>query len=135
MKEHLSTTLENSRSYTLAVANMMSESDYEFKPANEVWNFRELIHHIAYGIDWWHDNYIKDKKTEWDQPAAARSKKDVINYLNAAYASLKETIGKGKLSTDAVKGFHATLDHITHHRGQATVYLRCKGLTPPAYVY
>ncbi len=135
MKEHLGTLLENSRSYTLAVASMMSDKDYEFKPTNEVWNFRELLHHIAYGIEWWQDNYIKDKKTEWDQPAAKANKTEVINYLNTAFASLKETISKGKLSPEAIKGFHATLDHITHHRGQATVYLRCNGHTPPAYVY
>ena len=135
MKEHLSTVLENSKNYTLAVANLMTEKDYEFKPTGEVWNFRELLHHIAYGIEWWEDNYIKDKKTEWNQPPARHSKQEVIAYLNKAYASLRDTIGKGKLSTEAVKGFHATIDHITHHRGQATIYLRCKGITPPAYVY
>jgi len=135
MKEHLSDVLENSKTYTLAVANLMSEKDYEFKPADEIWNFRELLHHIAYGIEWWEDNYIKEKKTEWDQPAAKTNKKEVIAYLTKAYASLKDTIGNGKLSNEAVKGFRATMDHITHHRGQATIYLRCKGITPPAYVY
>jgi len=135
MKEHLSTVLENSKNYTLAVANLMTETNYEFKPAGEVWNFRELLHHIAYGIEWWGDNYIKDNKTEWNQPPAKATKKEVVDYLNKAYASLKETISKGKLSGEAVRGFHATMDHITHHRGQATIYLRCKGITPPAYVY
>jgi len=135
MKEFLLTTLENSKNYTLSVANLMPESEYEFKPAGEVWNFRELLHHIAYGIEWWQDNYIKDKKTEWDQPQAKANKKEVVAYLNKAYASLKETISSGKPSNDAIKGFHATIDHITHHRGQATIYLRCKGITPPAYVY
>ena len=135
MKEHLSTVLENSKNYTLAVADLMPEREYEFRPADEIWNFRELLHHIAYGIEWWQDNYVKDIKTEWAQPPAKANKKDVVAYLNKAYASLKETISKGKLSNDAVKGFHATLDHITHHRGQATVYLRCRGITPPAYVY
>ena len=134
MKEYLSTVLENSRTYTFAVANLMPEQDYEFKPTNEIWNFRELLHHIAYGIEWWQDNYIKDKKTEWNQPPAKVNKKEVIAYLTTAYASLKDTI-KGKLSSEAIKGFNATIDHITHHRGQATIYLRCKGITPPAYVY
>jgi uncharacterized damage-inducible protein DinB len=135
MKEQLSATLENSKTYTLAVANLMPEKDYEFKPVNEIWNFRELLHHIAYGIEWWEDNYIKDKKTEWDQPPAIANKKEVIAYLNKAFASLKDTISKNKLSNEAINGFHATLDHITHHRGQATIYLRGKGITPPAYNY
>jgi uncharacterized damage-inducible protein DinB len=135
MKEYLSATLENSKTYTLAVAELMPEKDYNYKPVDDVWNFRELLHHIAYGIEWWEDNYIKDKKTEWDQPSAKANKKEVIAYLNKAYASLKDTISKGKLSNEAVNGFHATLDHITHHRGQATIFLRCKGITPPAYNY
>jgi uncharacterized damage-inducible protein DinB len=135
MKEFLITTLENSRTYTLSVAELMPEREYEFKPVDTIWNFRELLHHIAYGIEWWENNFVKGKNVEWNQPPAKATKKDVIAYLNKAYASLKETISQGKPSNDAIKGFHATIDHITHHRGQATVYLRCKGITPPAYTY
>ncbi|TMI75430.1 MAG: hypothetical protein E6H09_01055 [Bacteroidetes bacterium] len=135
MKEFLITTLENSRTYTLSVAELMPEREYEFKPVDTIWNFRELLHHIAYGIEWWENNFVKGKNVEWNQPPAKATKKDVIAYLNKAYASLKETISQGKPSNDAIKGFHATMDHITHHRGQATVYLRCKGITPPAYTY
>jgi uncharacterized damage-inducible protein DinB len=135
MKEFLITTLENSRTYTLSVSELMPEREYEFKPVDTIWNFRELLHHIAYGIEWWENNFVKGKNVEWNQPPAKATKKDVIAYLNKAYASLKETISQGKPSNDAIKGFHATIDHITHHRGQATVYLRCKGITPPAYTY
>jgi uncharacterized damage-inducible protein DinB len=135
MKEFLITTLENSKTYTLAVAELMPEKEYEFKPAETIWNFRELLHHIAYGIEWWESNFIKGKNVEWDQPAPKATKKEVIAYLNKAYASVKETISQGKPGNDAIKGFHATMDHITHHRGQATIYLRCKGFTPPAYNY
>ncbi|MEI9809125.1 MAG: hypothetical protein WDO16_15390 [Bacteroidota bacterium] len=72
---------------------------------------------------------------EWAPPAANDKKKQVVEYLTSAYDSLKQTIGKGELSDDAVKGFHATLDHITHHRGQAVLFLRLQGITPPEYVY
>jgi uncharacterized damage-inducible protein DinB len=135
MKEQLSATLENSKGYTLAVAGLMPEKDYNFKPVESVWNFGELLHHIAYGIHWWEDNCIKGKKVEWNQPPAKTTKKEIIAYLDKAYASLIETISKEKLTDDAVQGFHATLDHITHHRGQVVLYLRCKGITPPDYVY
>jgi uncharacterized damage-inducible protein DinB len=135
MKEQLSAVLENSKTYTLAVAGLMPEKEYNFKPVDPVWNFRELLHHIAYGIEWWQDNFIKGKKTEWDQPPAKADKKAVVAYLNKAYASLKDTISNSRLTDDAVKGFHATIDHITHHRGQAVLYLRCKGIVPPDYVY
>jgi len=135
MKEQLSATLENSKTYTIAVAEGMPEKEYNFKPAGAGWNFGELLHHIAYGIQWWEDNFIKGKKLEWDQPPPKADKKEVIAYLKKAYASLKDTVSEGKLTDEAVKGFHATIDHITHHRGQAVLYLRCKGITPPDYVY
>ncbi len=135
MKEQLMTTLENSRNYTLAVATAMPENKYQTKPVESVWNFGELLHHIAYGIQWWEDNYVKGTKTEWDPPAVKNNKKAVMEYLDKAYNSLKTTISKNKLTDEAVKGFHATVDHITHHRGQAVLHLRGQGITPPEYMY
>jgi uncharacterized damage-inducible protein DinB len=127
--------LENSRAYTMAVAEAMPESAYDFKPKGGGWNFGELLHHIAYGIHWWEENQIKGNEIPWDQPAVKNNKKVIISYLNASYNSLKNTVTKQKLTDDGVKGFHATIDHTTHHRGQAVVYLRCKGITPPEYTY
>ena len=135
MKEPLFSTLENSRSYTIAVADAMPEQFYDFKPKGGGWNFLELIHHIGYGLYWWNENYIKGKEVPWDPPATKTNKKEVIKYLEAAYSAVKDTLEKQKLTDVAVKGFHATLDHTTHHRGQAVVYLRCHGITPPEYTY
>ena len=134
MKELL-TTLENSRNYTLSVAQAMPENSYDFKPTEAVWNFRELLHHMAYGIQWWEDNYIKGNKVAWDQPPAKSNKQEIIRYLTKAYDSLNATISGQKLTAEAIKGFHATIDHTTHHRGQAITYLRCVGITPPEYTY
>lgn len=135
MKEQLLSTLENSRNYTLAVADAMPEKNYGFKPVDTVWSFGELLNHIAYGIEWWENNYIKGKKTEWAPPAVKTKKKEIINLLGAAYDTLRETVNSAKLNDDAIKGFHATVDHVTHHRGQAVTYLRCEGIVPPEYSY
>lgn len=134
MNEQLVSVLENSRNYTMSVAEAMPDKGYSFKPTEGVWNFGELLSHIAYGIEWWEANYIKGQKADWAPPAAKESKADVIAYLKKAYKNLEKTL-TGNLNDDAVKGFHATTDHITHHRGQAVLYLRCKGITPPEYVY
>jgi len=135
MKDHLLTTLENSREYTLAVAEAMPEKEYDSKPADGIWNFRELLSHIAYGIHWWENNFIKRTETAWDPPLAKDTKQQVLSYINEAYASLKRTISNGQAADNVVKGFQATLDHITHHRGQAILYLRCKGIVPPEYKF
>ena len=133
MKDLL-TTLENSKTYTLSVADAMPDAGYSFKPAEGVWNFGELLHHIAYGIQWWEDNYIKGNTVSWNPPPAQTGKPEVMGYLNKAYDGLKQTTTP-TLNKDQVKGFFATLDHITHHRGQAVTYLRARGVTPPEYMY
>ena len=127
--------LENSRAYTIAVAEAMPVKLDNFKPAADVWNFREQLHHIAYGIEWWKDNYVNGIKTTWAPPATSNSRKEVIAYLNQAYDSLKEVLTNSMMNDDRVKGFYATLDHITHHRGQCVVYLRSNGITAPDYTY
>jgi uncharacterized damage-inducible protein DinB len=135
MKEQLATTLENSKNYTLKVAAAMPDADYSFLPAGTNWKFSELMEHVAYGIHWWENNFIKGTETGWNPPPTKSSKKQIINHLEKSFQALKETIASHKLDEKAVNGFHATLDHITHHRGQAVLYLRQKGIQPPDYNY
>jgi uncharacterized damage-inducible protein DinB len=135
MKNFLLATLQNSETYTGLVAEAMPAKEYNSKPAEPVWNFNELINHIAYGIEWWTDNYIKKTETSWSPPPPKPNKKETIAYLQQAYAILRNAINKEQLTDEEKKGFYATLDHITHHRGQATTYLRSKGITPPEYTY
>jgi uncharacterized damage-inducible protein DinB len=135
MKEQLLATLENSKNYTLGVAAAMPDKSYDFKPTESVWNFGELLHHIAYGIQWWQKNYVEGIETAWNPPAVKNNKKEIESCLTEAYASLQKTVSKTATNDKVINGFYATLDHITHHRGQAIIYLRCKGITPPEYTY
>lgn len=135
MKTYITSTLENSRNYTLAVAEAMPENLYNFKPTAEVWTFNELINHIAYGIQWWEDNFVKKTETKWNPPAAKINKKETIKYLQQCYQHLQETLRNEKLTDDTLKGFNATIDHVTHHRGQAVLHLRLNGIATPEYVF
>jgi uncharacterized damage-inducible protein DinB len=135
MKQQLLTTLEAIENYTLGVAQLMTEDGYEFIPAEGVRSFRELIHHIAYGIYWWTENFIQEGSSAWQPPAVTATKRETVHYLMQAFASLRKTMNTVEPTDKTVHGFYATVDHITHHRGQATVYLRCQGLTPPEYVF
>ncbi|MEM6517680.1 MAG: DinB family protein, partial [Bacteroidota bacterium] len=38
----------------------------------------------------------------------------------------------GQASVFKIMNF--TIDHVTHHRGQATIYLRMNGIKPPDYI-
>ena len=119
----------------MQVAALMSEAGYSFRPAGAGWDFGELLQHIAYGIVWSEDNYIKQKKTDWAPPGVKSDKAGVQNALLQAYGALADTMGRIPLTDEIVAGLHATLDHITHHRGQAVIYLRCNGVEPPEYTY
>ena len=135
MKKQVLTTLENSRNYTMAVANAMHENAYSTRPVEGVWEFGELLNHIGYGIRWWESNFIHQVKMEWEPPALSTNKPDVIKWLESSYDQLNQTINKAELTKEVVRGFHATLDHITHHRGQAIIYLRGQGIAAPEYNY
>jgi uncharacterized damage-inducible protein DinB len=121
--------------YTLAVAEAMPEKFYDARPSDSVWTFKELLHHVAYGIEWWNDNNIKKVKVDWNPPVTVKDKAAVMSYLNRAYDTLRSTVEKLTISDAAVLGFTSTIDHITHHRGQAVTYLRCKGITAPEYTF
>lgn len=135
MKENLLSLIENSRGYTLATADAMPVKLDDFKPADDVWNFKEQLHHIAYGIEWWNENYVKGIKTAWEPPAVKKNRKETVTYLNQAYDAWKDAVKKANMNDELIKGFYATLDHITHHRGQLVVYLRCNGIAAPEYIY
>jgi uncharacterized damage-inducible protein DinB len=135
MRTQLSATLENARNYTLAVAAAMPAEHYSFKPAEGVFTFAELLHHISYGISWWQENHIHQQSSDWNPPASTIDKKSTIKSLEDAFAALQKDIEHNTPTGKGVAGFHATIDHITHHRGQATTYLRCKDIVPPDYVY
>src|SRR4051812_17830286 len=108
MKDLLLTTLENSRVYTLAVAEAMPEKNYDSKPTESVWTFKELLHHIAYGIEWWNANNIKKVKTDWNPPATVKDKSDVVKYINRAYDDLKVTLEKATINDNIIFGFSST---------------------------
>ena len=127
--------LQNSRHYTISVANAMPADAYTFKPVAEVWSFGELLNHIAYGIYWWQENFIKGNEIPWDPTTMSLEKADIIDGLQNAYDALNVTITSAPAYPETMKGFHATMDHITHHRGQAVVYLRLQRIVPPEYTF
>ena len=134
MKEQLLTTLENSRNYTLAVLKAMPEANYHSQPIKEIMSFSELLNHIAYGIIWWKENVILGKETDWEHPKT-KNQEDTVNYLNQAYDTLRKTVEKAEVNDNFLNAFHSTMDHITHHRGQAVLHLRYNNIKPTEYSF
>jgi len=127
---------------SIAVAEAMPAEQYSFRPHPESMNFGDLMSHIAT------TNYQFCAGLKDSAPPAMpthTSKETIIPFLSASFSYCASTIPKlteaelskphnspdGRLSGREI--LLAMYIHVAHHRGQAEIYLRDKGITPPQY--
>jgi uncharacterized damage-inducible protein DinB len=134
MKDKLLKTIRDAREYTLAVAEALPEEHYNTSPAAATWSFGERMNHIAYGLNWWEDNYITGKTAEWNPPAPLPAKATILAALAVGFDSLSAAVSNSEVNDGLITGVWSALDHVTHHRGQATFQLRYHNIIPPEYV-
>ena len=128
---------------SVAVAQAMPPEQYAFRPHSESMTFGELISHIA------STNYqfcagLKDADTPTlpspaDKDATVKFLSDSFDYCASVIPSLTdEQLNKAHNSPDGrLPGREILLAmyiHVAHHRGQAEIYLRDKGIRPPSYM-
>lgn len=128
---------------SVAVAQAMPPEQYGFRPHPESMNFGELISHIAT------TNYqfcagLKDSDpptlpSPTDKDAIVKFLSDSFDYCSAVIPNLTgEQINQVHNSPDGrLPGREILLAmyiHVAHHRGQAEIYLRDKGIRPPGYM-
>jgi uncharacterized damage-inducible protein DinB len=128
---------------SIAVAQAMPSEQYGFRPHPESMNFGELISHIAT------TNYqfcagLKDSApaalpSPTDKDAIVKFLSDSFEYCSAVIPSLTdEQLNKTHNSPDGTlpgrEILLAMYIHVAHHRGQAEIYLRDKGIRPPSYM-
>jgi uncharacterized damage-inducible protein DinB len=127
---------------SIAVAEAMPADQYGFRPHPESMSFGELIAHIAT------TNYqfcagLKDSAppslpSPIDKAGVVKFLGDSFGYCSAIIPTLTEgQLNKTHNSPDGnLFGREVLLAlyiHVTHHRGQAEIYLRDKGIKPPSY--
>ena len=137
--------LKTSRDFTLKVAEQMPEADYGFKLTPPQMSFAEQITHLAVeqaGI-------LAPLSAGSSNPGKPTSmkKKDVLAYVRQAFDSSIDKVSKltpAQLSKSynteggSMSGRELVmylLDHTTHHRASAEMYLRAKGITPAEYQF
>ena len=141
---------------TLAVANAMPTDGYSFRPTPEEMSFGDLMVHIAAAnrgacanasgltppalpakISAW----AKDPgKVDVDKETAIPFLKDTFEFCSKAItdmpASRMDTVvGPPNRNLTGGEWLWAYFTHTAHHRGQAEVYLRLKGIKPPDYTF
>jgi uncharacterized damage-inducible protein DinB len=127
---------------SIAVAEAMPSDQYRFRPHPDSKTFGDLIAHVAT------TNYqfcagLKDSNppslpSPIDKDAVVKFLSDSFEYCSAIIPNLTEgQLNKTHNSPDGnLLGREALLAlyiHVAHHRGQAEIYLRDKGIKPPSY--
>ncbi len=136
------------RDYTKEYLDAMPEDGLSLRPTPDIRSFAEQMLHLAAG------NYgIGSRATGATNPTQGKNlekmdelktkavlTKTVMESYDFIINSIK-TMSDAKLDEKiALAGFNrprssalaGVFEHQTHHRGQTTIYLRLKGVTPPA---
>jgi len=131
----------------------MPAENYTFKANDSVRSFGEQMAHIGMSTSMILHKFIKGEDMKMDPAEAAKleksvgaSKEETLKLLNSAFddaiASLKNmnineldntfvfVFSPDKPEYTNQQGFLLLRDHVTHHRGQAIIYLRMKGIKP-----
>lgn len=144
MKIELVKRFENAAAYTLNVLEKMPEESLHYKPNNKVRSFAEILQHIgeaqlytaSQGIDVRQIKFKGNLSSKQDLKDFLKESNELllraIQKLTSEELQKKVNFWDGPASVFKILNF--TLDHVTHHRGQATVYLRMNNVKPPDYI-
>ena len=136
--------LKTSKDFTLKVANQMPDADYGFKLTPPQMSFAEQMVHLSQEMD----NFLSvlsGQKPSREKPAM--DKKAVVAFIGKSYDAAIDKVSK--LTPDQLSKSYSTgdgmmtgaemlmflMDHTTHHRASAEMYLRAKGITPTDYEF
>jgi len=136
----------NQKTYLLELLEMMPEEHYDFKPTEEEMTFKKLVIHITSNMLWLSKSYLEGGEFEALVRNADPSKAELIDYVSRAfdfayqaaentpphYLETRVSFFAGEKNIRQM--YELMDDHLTHHKGQLTVYLRLNGLKPPRFV-
>jgi len=139
---------ERAKAFTKEYLEAMSDEGLSYRPTPEARSFAEQMLHLAMGnqgivsTSLQKERLFTENIEKSDQYKTREAlTKAVMESYDFVIASIKE------LNDDQLKekvkffngqeytretGLAKAFEHQTHHRGQTTIYLRMKGVTPPA---
>jgi len=138
---------QRAKAYTKQYLDAMPEDGYAFKPTPEIRSFAQQMLHLADGsyllvsIGLGKPNPLGKESAE---KTVAQTKDAVTKAVMDSYdwvittlqgmtpAQMQETVKFANQDITRSGMFGKAFEHQTHHRGQTTIYLRLKGVTPPA---
>src|SRR5579863_6249383 len=143
---------QRAKDYTKSYLDAMPEDGYALKPTPEIRSFAQQMLHLAdgnylfatsasgkpnpVGVTLPKHNLIETTVAQ-TKDATTKAVMDSYDFAISTLQSmtpeqLQENTTFGNRGTITRGGLFAKgFEHQTHHRGQATIYLRLKGVTPP----
>jgi len=140
---------QRAKAYTKEYLDAMPEDGYSFKPTPEIRSFADQMLHLA-STNYFFASAASRKSNPAGQTALEKTvsptKETVTKVVMDSYDFMigaLQSMAPGKMDEMAKGKFHGVelsnanlfgkaFEHQTHHRGQTTIYLRVKGITPPA---
>ena len=147
---------KTSGEFTLAVADAMPADSYNFRATPEEMSFGELMAHIAAAdrsacanasgltapplasaIEAWTKGTTK---IDVSKDSATTFLKDTFAFCAQAITEMPagnadKVVGPANRNLTGTEWLWSYFTHTAHHRGQAEVYLRLKGIKPPSYTF
>ncbi|WP_370088279.1 DinB family protein [Ekhidna sp.] len=147
--ETLVADFERAKALSLEYVEAMPEDKFNYRPTEGVRSFAEQFLHASQGTiglvsnGTGADRIYADSNLEKDE--ALQSKKEVKRMVAESFdfaissikqmdeSSFGEIVERGPFKITRLAWVQKAHEHISHHRGQAAVYLRMNGVVPPQY--
>ncbi|MFI5163402.1 MAG: DinB family protein [Sphingobacteriales bacterium] len=143
---------QRAKAYTKTYLDAMPEDGYGFKPTPEIRSFAQQMLHLSDANyvfatvasdkpnpvgDILSAHNVNEKTVSPTKEAVTKAVMDSYDWVittlqNMAPEQLQGTTKFGKHDLMRSELYGKAFEHQTHTRGQTTIYLRLKGVTPPA---
>ena len=137
--------LTTSRDFTLKVAAQMPEADYGFKLTPPQMSFAEQMVHLSSEQAGILGPFTGAPPKESKPPSMKKA--DVLAFIRQSFdasialvskltpAQISKSYQSFEGSLTGLDLLMYVMDHTTHHRASAEMYLRAKGITPAEYQF
>lgn len=138
---------EGIRTHAFEVLEAMPDPDFAFRPTEEAMSFSKLFSHIGKSLDIFAG--VLDGLAHKDETESI-VKGEIRTYLRWSFNRFDQAMAQlnpqklyipshnldtrdGGIDFSDYDIIMLAYNHTVHHKGQATTYLRLKGITPPQY--
>ena len=139
---------ERAKAFTLEYLEAMPAESYDLKPSPEMRSFAQQMLHLTdgnYGFAAAATGTESPVERGGSEKATDQSKENVTRLVTEGYDFVIQGLNDmeeeamtgtvqlfGRFEMSRAMALAKAFEHQTHHRGQATVYLRMAGVEPPA---